>query len=314
MGKKIIYMFEREISTNTVKYYYLAISEFLPYINDLKKVAPTKVQKELETLIEMYEDIKGKILKLDLNMSDPNMTYDTEPWDIPISTLGFDDKTIEHFSQLTLRMLYKWKDEQKNLEEKIYRTEKDKKRLTQLKHFIWPLEAQFNNETRLFFKNKQKGPIIFPGEKENINQKSEMTININDNDGGIFPQILIDKMHIDIADLCIEFNFCYKNEMKNACLLLLRKILPIAIVRKFQQLNIEDQIKVDGDFLETKQLLGKAKQILSNKRLYDEIINNKIIIDAIQHIFTFKPDMLDVKGSANTIRVFLDDLFFNIEG
>ena len=107
-----------------------------------------------------------------------------------------------------------------------------------------------------------------------------------------------------------RYSLACANKKPYACLLLLRKILPFSIVRRFRELNIEEQIKENDEFLGTKQLLGKIQTILSNKRIYDEVMSHKIIIDASQHVYTFKPD---INGPGNAIRVFLDDLFFRKE-
>jgi hypothetical protein len=299
----------REIFSTTIKYYRLAIFKFLPYIKKLETESKNESVKErLRDLIDMYNDIGTKIDKFHLNLQDPNKIYEDEPFEISFNELGIDDKRHEYFSRLVLNLLNKWKEEKNKLEKKEYLTEKNERELDRLTNLIWPLEAQFNNGGRLFYTYKEKGPIEFPKEEEN-----ESSLIKDDFDEGLFPIGLLEKIHPDIRKICNEFNLCYKNNQADASLLLLRKILPLSIVRRFQQLGLEEQIKKDDKFLETAQLLGKAKTILSDKNIYDKIIGDKIIIDANQHNFTFKPRMLDVKNTGNTIRVFLEDLFFRKE-
>jgi len=86
----------------------------------------------------------------------------------------------------------------------------------------------------------------------------------------------------------------------------------LAIVRKFQALNRELEIKKpDGDFLDTKGLLGQVEKLLSNKRIYKEIEGYKLLIDSSQHSYSLNVDDSDVEGAAIKIRVLLDDLFYN---
>lgn len=130
----------------------------------------------------------------------------------------------------------------------------------------------------------------------------------------IFSDNLILKVPSDIKILCQEFNFNYSNAKWNSSMLLLRRILPLSIVRKFQQLGEEDEIrdKINGDFVETKKLLNKIETKLKDRRAYNDLSAQKQIIDASQHSYTLKVDESDVKNSANSIRILLDDIF-NIE-
>jgi hypothetical protein len=126
----------------------------------------------------------------------------------------------------------------------------------------------------------------------------------------VFPKELIEKLPSDLKILADDFNFNYQNKRPVACMLILRRILPLAIVRKFQMLCQEKEIiRDDGDYLDTKGLLGKVKSLLKNKRIYDEIMNYKILLDASQHSYAINVQMTDAEGAAVKIRVFLEELF-----
>ena len=125
----------------------------------------------------------------------------------------------------------------------------------------------------------------------------------------IFPKELLDKLPDDIQEVCEEFDFNFGDEKRWATLLLLRRLLPLSIVRKFQAMNKEDEIRTDGDYLDTKGLLGHIEKYLKEKRVYKDIINYKILTDSSQHSYTFSPELSDVEGAAVKIRVLLDDLF-----
>ncbi len=155
----------------TVKYYKLAIIEFLPYLKDfLNREHLSKKQKEeIGDMIEMYEDLGKKIDRFNLNIDDPNKIYDNEVDEIPISKLGLNKFTLEHFSRLVFRMLLLWRKKVEKYEKKTYLTEKDKENFQKLKNLIWPLEVQINNQSNIFSKYKDLDPLIFPGEIEENN-------------------------------------------------------------------------------------------------------------------------------------------------
>lgn len=148
------------------------------------------------------------------------------------------------------------------------------------------------------------------GKLENIkNNESLVEEKERGNKKNIFAEELIMKLPTDIQNLCYEFNFNYINDKNYSCILLLRRILPLSIVRKFQALNKENEIKSDGEYLDTKGLMGKIEKELSNKRIYNEIMNYKSLIDASQHSYTLNITPTDVEGTAIKVRIFLEDIF-----
>lgn len=294
---------------NTVKYYRLAIKEFLPLLDSLKKKNShdVEIQEKIDDLIEMYYDVANKIDKYNLNLDDPNRFYDGEPSEISID-LG--ERAIEYFSRLSLRLLESWKKRRGKIETKDYLTEKNEEELYRLKGLIWPLEAQFDNPSMLFYKYKDKGIVEFPGEKDAGVSKTKVPENMTNI---LFPKELIKKIPGDLKKLCDEFNFNYHNRKPNACVLSLRRILPLSIVRKFQKLEKEEEVMKDGEYLDTKGLVGKVEKILKNKRLYKEIVNYKLLLDSSQHSYTLKVSITDAEGAGIRVRLLLEDLFAETE-
>jgi len=125
----------------------------------------------------------------------------------------------------------------------------------------------------------------------------------------IFPKELLEKLPADIKEVCEEFNHNFENSKRWAAMLLLRRLLPLSIVRKFQAINRENEIRVGGDYLDTKNLLGKIEKYLKEKKVYKDILNYKILTDSSQHSYVFSPELSDVNGAALKIRILLDDLF-----
>jgi hypothetical protein len=94
-------------------------------------------------------------------------------------------------------------------------------------------------------------------------------------------------------------------------MLLLRRLLPLAIVRKFQKLEKEFEIKENNEFISTSKLLEKIKDIFKEKRIYKGIKNYKLLLDLSQHSYDIFPEIEDIEGAAIKLRALLDDLFIN---
>jgi hypothetical protein len=132
------------------------------------------------------------------------------------------------------------------------------------------------------------------------------------NERTIFPDSLIKSLPKDVGEVCKEFNFSFSNNKPFSSMLLLRRLLPLSIVRKFQKIGKEDEIKQDDDYFDTKQLLGKVQIHLKDKRIYKEIIDYKLLLDSSQHSYTFNPVITDVEGAAIKLRVLLEDFFVDL--
>lgn len=295
-----------EINTSTLKYFWLAIHKYLPLLKDLKyKVTNKEIEGEIDELIEIFEDIENKIGWLHLNFEDPNKFYDGEEdeYQIDIPT-----EIIEDLSGLVNRMLLDWQERIQHLQGKKYLTEKYKDELNRLKNLERPLSVQMQNMSSYIGMYAKNGPLEFPGENSADNHEEEIeSHNINP---VVFPASLMQNLPKDVTVLCEEFNFNFKNQKPNACILLLRRLLPLSIVRKFQQLDEESDIKnEDGEFLDTKALLGKVQAKISNKRVYREVSDYKVLVDSSQHSYALNVDISDVQGAAVKIRVFLGELF-----
>jgi hypothetical protein len=128
----------------------------------------------------------------------------------------------------------------------------------------------------------------------------------------IFPKNLIEKLPDDLKILCDDFNFNFSHNRSFTCMLILRLLLPRAIVRKFQKLNKEDEIKKpNGEYLEPEALLGKAENLIADKRVVKELRSYKFLMDAAQHSYAINIYKEDVHGAGIKIRAFLESLFEN---
>lgn len=296
-----------ELYTSTLKYFRLAIGEFLPRLKELYGATSDLESKEkLENMIEAYEDIASKIDKYHLNLEDPNRFYDGEIDEIEINIT---QPMIEELVKLSIRLLNEWKNQLNALKRKSYLTDKNKEKIYKLEHLIWPLEALTKEESYVLGKYAKMGPLEFPGEgnEAGVELKTVFTDIVPTI---IFPEILIAKVPNDIAILCREFNFNFEHHNSHSCMLLLRRVLPLAIVRKFQKINREADVKkVDGEYHGTEILLGKVEAILKDRRVYREVKNYKSLLDGSQHSFSLNLDFTDTQGAGIAIRLLLDDMY-----
>jgi len=292
-----------EVQTSTLRYFYLAIEGYLPHLKELKeKVKKTQEKEQLEEWIEMYEDIQGKIQRLGLGNGDPNKIHEGEPWEFEIDIPG---NIIENLCRLTHKMLLDWQEQITKLKKKSYQTESDKEKLRYLTHLEPPLRIQLQNMSSFLGIYAEKGPLLFPEEDQTTSPHVDQIPN-----EVIFPDTLLQELPTDIRTLCNEFNFNYENKKPNACMLLLRRILPLGIVRKFQMEKKEQELKsINGEFLDTQALLGKAESQSSEKRIFKEINSYKPLVDSSQHSYSLNVHLTDVKGAAIQIRLLLDELF-----
>jgi hypothetical protein len=290
----------------TARYIRLAIAEYLPLLAEREATASGKTKDELRDLIDMFEDIAREIDKFGLSFADPNMGERGEPDEIE---LRLEEPILTALVQLVARMLEDWKMELAKLKGRGYETQDTRARKGELEHRIDLLSASFQSSQSILSRYSSGGPIIFPGDKEAEPESSATSQPSPAPTGPFFPPQLITRLPSGIPELCDEFNFNYSSAKPNACMLLLRRILPLAIVRKFQQENRESEIRTSDGYLDTKALIGKVQALLSSKRIYQEIMAQKFLIDSSQHLFTIRLSIDDVPRPANAIRILLEDLF-----
>ncbi len=160
-----------ELYASTLKYFHLAIVEFLPVLKELQdSTKDASVKEEIVDLIEAYEDIDSKIESHGLNYDDPNRGYEGEPHEIEIR---IPDEMVKNLACLSHRLLLLWKQRLERLSKKTYITDANKDEIHRLENLIWPLEALLKAESYVLGKHAHNGPLVFPG--EGIVEPSEET-------------------------------------------------------------------------------------------------------------------------------------------
>jgi hypothetical protein len=112
-----------------------------------------------------------------------------------------------------------------------------------------------------------------------------------------------------------QINSSYKHNCYDACAMLMRRMFEILLILSYQHLNIENEIKYNGDYVMLKAIVKNAQnnttlKLSRNKNDYDkfrEVGNNSA--HSITYIAT-KKDIDDIKIS---YRVMLEELYNKIE-
>jgi len=196
----------------TVKYFHLAVVEFLPKLYELRdKVHDEQTKKEIEDLIEFYEDVDAKIESYHLNYDDPNRFYKGESVNIEIS---LSQPMIENLARLSRRLLLAWKERLSKLRSKLHLTEKNEEEQYRLVNLIWPLEAQLKEPQTILGQHRHLDPLVFPGETshktDERNPDNQASLEAYFSAGRPFEaiQVLGSILRSAKARVWIEDNFC----------------------------------------------------------------------------------------------------------
>lgn len=148
-----------------------------------------------------------------------------------------------------------------------------------------------------------------------VSELNQTRISNNISDTGDLPDFfgpeLMAKLPPDIKRLTDDFNFNYSDGRAFTCMLILRRILPLAIIRKFQQENVEPEIQTADGYIDTEALLGQVNNhfMKHKQRLYKSLDSDRMLLNASQHLAGFKPEIVDVRQTATTIKLFLGEMF-----
>lgn len=278
----------------TVWYCARAVDNYLRYLHKLKDVNSQSVKRDIEEEIEKLEDIR-KTLKWALEQFS-EICDDVDP--------RFPDKIYEYLARIVFWQINDWEKERERLGKKDYQTRENENKISDLDSNIRDFKIPFM-QGRFFYKYKDCEPIEIPGEKI-----AKMMASSNFIPDGFFPFELINCLPKQLQKLCDDFNYNYSAERANTCTLILRRILPYSIIKKCKSLSKEDEIKNEqGDYIETKQLLGKVRLELRNPSLYNRVDASKVLLDGSQHYFDLNYVMSDVEKAGMVLRLFLEDMF-----
>lgn len=203
----------------------------------------------------------------------------------------------------------------------------DKEDIKPLFSSVWLEEPQnFNqlwsylNKKKKVLIKKDKGFVLNRKVYENL-QKSYSLLSgksipkkklkrIDKNSIVTIPIEVIKLLPKDLVSHCEELNENLIAENWISSMLLMRKILPLSIIRKFQKDNKENEVKdSDGEYFASKKLLEETKNLVQ-PRTRRELKDVKFLFDSVQHIFTFHPRKPDISPCSMRLRVFLEELFY----
>lgn len=158
------------------KYFGLAIKQFSVYLRRLRdRIQDHSTIGALNNILDFHSEVAKDLGKFNLNYGDPNRLFEGEPHDIH---LNLDDKKVAHLTQLVARMLEDWKSSLERVKANEFQTERNIEERYHLEHLIRPLEALFNDSGTIFYKYRDLGSLIFPGEIDQPKLKTGGKINI----------------------------------------------------------------------------------------------------------------------------------------
>jgi len=109
-----------------------------------------------------------------------------------------------------------------------------------------------------------------------------------------------------------QINHCYSNNCFDACAVLMRRVFEIALILAYEDNGVQDQIKVNGDYVMLERIVANAVQntalhISRSRNEYDSI---RDLGNFAAHKIHFNTGKSDIDGIKQTYRVCLEELYY----
>jgi len=121
---------------------------------------------------------------------------------------------------------------------------------------------------------------------------------------------LTEKIPNDIQELYKELDKCFQGNLKYACMHLIRRIIALSIIKKFQQANIESELRdsSNNEYYNLAILLNKSQKFIESN-LYNELLGIKFINNSVQNNFTITISSGEIDYAIPRLRSFIINLF-----
>lgn len=176
------------------------------------------------------------------------------------------------------------------------------------------LKAQIRRSK--LFKNINKDTYVLTSsclaklKEENIFLSDNTVIQ---NDG-----ILLDKsIFIGYAEyldkLCFQANHCYENHCYDACATMLRRIIEILLIKSYENLQIEDEIKDNsGNYFMLEKICSNAKgnKTLNLSRLKNDLDSFRDLGNFAAHRIFYNTTKQDIDNKRDRLRALLEELLY----
>lgn len=109
-----------------------------------------------------------------------------------------------------------------------------------------------------------------------------------------------------------QINHCYCNNCFDACAVLMRRVFEITLILAYENKGVQDQIKVNGDYVMLERIVANAIQntalhISRSRNEYDDI---RDLGNFAAHKIHFNTRKSDIDGIKQTYRVCLEELYY----
>jgi hypothetical protein len=151
------------------------------------------------------------------------------------------------------------------------------------------------------------------GKYEKIFGTSELQDLVNpDNSAGgsAIPFNLTEQVPRDIQELSEELNKSSKNNLRYACMNLIKEIIALSIIRKFQKEKIETELRnpSNNEYYNLAGLLNKSQKFIEPK-LYAELLAIKFINNPVQNDFDSTISNIEIDYAIPRLRLLINNLF-----
>ncbi len=121
---------------------------------------------------------------------------------------------------------------------------------------------------------------------------------------------LTEKIPNDIQELYKELDKCFQGNLKYACMYLIKEILALSIIRKFQKENIEAELHnpSNNEYYNIAILLNKSQKFIEPD-LYNELLAIKSINNSVQNDFTSTISDTEINYIIPKLRSLIINLF-----
>lgn len=109
-----------------------------------------------------------------------------------------------------------------------------------------------------------------------------------------------------------QVNHCYSNNCFDACAMLMRRVFEIVLILAYEQHGIQDQIKVNGDYVMLEGIVADATQnktlnVSRSRKKYDDI---RDLGNFAAHKIRYNTRKSDIDGIKQDYRVCLEELYY----
>ena len=115
-------------------------------------------------------------------------------------------------------------------------------------------------------------------------------------DNEFLDESLFPNQHKYLLKLVKQVNASYRNNLFDAAAVLIRRIFEILLIKSYENFNIEDEIKKDGNYLMLEKIIDNA---VSNKTL--KLSRSRAELDKIRNVGNFAAHKIEYNTNKNDL-------------